>query len=91
MAEANPVTHIGPATPPFQIWHGSGDRIMSPSQTLLLHNALRESGVDSTRYVLDGAGHGDVAILLGDPEGALPWHTQQVLGLSVDFLSRHLR
>jgi acetyl esterase/lipase len=86
--DANPLNHITPDAPPFQIWHGSADGIISPSQTLRLHNALRDKGVDSTRYVLDGAGHGDLAVLLGDPAGALPWSTEEVVGLSVDFLRR---
>ena len=61
------------------------------SQTLLLHTALLEHGVQSTRYVLDGAGHGDLAAMLGDPKAALPWSTRQLLGYITDFLGRHLQ
>ena len=57
---ANPMTLVGPGAVPFLFFHGSEDRIVSPSQTLLLHNALRAAGADSTRYVIDGAGHGDL-------------------------------
>jgi acetyl esterase/lipase len=88
--DANPLNFITADAPPFQIWHGSNDGVISPSQTLRLHNALREAGVDSTRYVIEGTGHGDVAILLGDPDDALPWSTREVLDLSVEFLGKHL-
>lgn len=87
---ANPLHHITAAAPAFQLWHGTADGIISPSQTLKLHNALREAGVDSTRYVIEGTGHGDVAILLGNPDDALPWSTDEVIGLSIDFLRNHL-
>ena len=63
--------------------------LVSPTQTLKLHSALRVKGVDSTRYVVDDAGHGDLAFL-GDPQAALPWSTQQVMGIMVDFLGAHL-
>ncbi len=89
--DANPLNHITVDATPFQIWHGSGDRIISPSQTLRLHNALREAGVDSTRYVIVDAGHGDLAVLLGNPDAALPWYTEEVVGLTVDFLRKHLQ
>jgi len=88
--DANPLNHITADAPAFQIWHGSADGIISPSQTLKLHNALREAGVESTRYVIEGTGHGDLAILLGNPDDALPWSTEEVIGLSVDFLRKHL-
>jgi len=88
--DANPINHITADAPAFQIWHGSADKFISPSQTLRLHNALRAAGVDSTRYVLDGADHGDLVALLGDPAGALPWSTEEVVGLHIDFLRKHL-
>jgi acetyl esterase/lipase len=90
VAAADPATRLGPATPPFLLFHGSADRFVSPSQTLLLHTALLTHGVESTRYVLDGAGHGDLAAMLGDPETALPWSTREVLGYVVDFLDEKL-
>jgi acetyl esterase/lipase len=82
---ANPLTYIKAIAPPFLIFHGSQDRLVSPSQTLLLHNALAAAGVRSTRYVLEGAGHGDLAFM-GDFEAGLPWSTRQTMGIIVDFL-----
>jgi len=88
--QANPATHISPLTPPFLLFHGTDDHLVSPSQTHELHEALCAADVESTRYVLDGARHGDLGFL-GDLESGLPWTTQQVMGLIVDFLGKHLR
>jgi acetyl esterase/lipase len=45
--------------------------------------------VQSTRYVLKGAGHGDMA-MTGDLHSGLPGSTNQGMGLIVDFLRRTL-
>lgn len=82
---ANPLTYVTSADPPFLIFHGSQDRLISPSQTLILHNALIAAGAHSTRYVLAGAGHGDLSFL-GDAKSGLPWSTNQTMGLIVGFL-----
>lgn len=84
---ANPLHYIKSDHPPFLIFHGSDDRLVSPSQTLLLHNALRAAGVHSTRYVLDGAGHGDMSFM-GDFQSGLPWSSRQTMGIVVDFLQQ---
>jgi acetyl esterase/lipase len=86
---ANPITYVNKAVPPFLLFHGSQDRLVSPSQTLMLHRALRAAGGRSTRYVLDGAGHGDLSFL-GDRESGLPWSTRQTMGIIVDFLQRSI-
>jgi acetyl esterase/lipase len=82
---ANPLAYIQADAPPFLIFHGNQDRLISPSQTLILHNSLLAAGVHSTRYVVDGAGHGDLSFM-GDTKSGLPWSTNEVLGLVVDFL-----
>jgi acetyl esterase/lipase len=82
---ANPLTYITSSAPPFLIFHGSQDRLVSPSQTLILHNALVAAGARSTRYVVDGAGHGDLAFI-GDAKSGLPWSTNEIMDLIVDFL-----
>jgi acetyl esterase/lipase len=82
---ANPLTFITRADPPFLIFHGSQDKLISPSQTLILHNALNAAGAHSTRYVIEGAGHGDLSFL-GDTKSGLPWSTNQTMGLIVGFL-----
>src|ERR1700677_3908808 len=52
--------------------------------------ALRARGVESTRYVLTGGGHGDLGFL-GDTESGLPWTTRETMDLIIDFLGRTLR
>ncbi len=85
MTAANPLTYIRAGAPPFLIFHGSQDRLVSPSQTLILHKALIAVGANSTRYVLEGAGHGDLSFL-GDTKAGLPWSTNQTMRIIVDFL-----
>ena len=86
---ANPVTHVDAKDPPFLLFHGSHDTLISPSQTLALHQALRGAGVDSTRYVLDGANHGDLAFI-GDPAAGLAWSSKEAMDDVVGFLKRTL-
>jgi len=90
VAAADPATHISSKTAPFVLFHGSADNLVSPSETLALHTALRAKGIESTRYVLTGAGHGDLSFT-GDTSAALPWSTQETMGHIVDFLGQHLK
>lgn len=87
---SNPVTYAFEGAPPFLILHGSMDRLVSPSQTLALHNALLAVGAESTRYVLEGADHGDLAFL-GDLASGLQWSAMDTMTIIVAFLDRHLR
>lgn len=86
---ANALTYVGPSSPAFLLFHGDNDRLISPSQSLILHQALTAAGAPSTRYVLKGAGHGDMSFL-GDTKSGLPWSTNQVMGVMVDFLNRQI-
>ncbi len=86
---ANPLTYVNAGSPPFLLMHGSQDTLVSPSQTLILHNALTAAGAKSVRYVLDGAGHGDLSFM-GDEKSGLPWSSNQAMGLIVEFLHRSL-
>jgi acetyl esterase/lipase len=87
--KANPITYIGD-DPAFLHFHGAEDRIISPSQTLLIHNALRAAGEKSKRYIVNGAGHGDLEMPFY-PGLALPWTTPLVLNTTVAFLRAELR
>ncbi len=89
MTAANPLTYTKAGAPPFLIFHGSQDRLVSPSQTLILHKALIAVGANSTRYVLEGAGHGDLSFL-GDTKAGLPWSTNQTMHIIVDFLDHSI-
>ncbi len=88
-AAADPVTYIDGDEPAFLHYHGTADSLISPSQTLLTHDALVAAGVPSTRYLVEGAGHGDLAFL-GDPEGGRVWSTVAVLDPLVDFFVDNL-
>jgi acetyl esterase/lipase len=83
---ANPITYVRANTPPFLIFHGNQDRMVSPSQTLILNDALVTAGVRSKRYVVDGAAHGDLSFM-GDTHSGLLWSTNQVMNLMVEFLN----
>jgi acetyl esterase/lipase len=86
---ASPLSYIKAGDPPFLIFHGTADRLVSPSQTLVLHNALKAAGVQSTRYLLEGAGHGDLSFM-GDLQSGLPWSSRQTMGIIIDFLRQTL-
>lgn len=82
-------SHITANTPPFLLLHGSADTLISPSQTLHLHQALREHGISSQRYVIAGASHGDLSFV-GDLESGKKWSTPMVLNVITDFLHQQL-
>ncbi|TDW21917.1 alpha/beta hydrolase [Kribbella kalugense] len=84
MRQADPATRVTADTPPFLLLHGDDDRVIPPMQTARLHQALREAGVDSTRYVVTGGGHGDLS---DNPE---LWTSKQLMDLVVDFLRTQL-
>jgi dipeptidyl aminopeptidase/acylaminoacyl peptidase len=58
---ASALAHVTPAAPAFLIAHGDSDRIVPPSQSVALHDALGRAGVSSTLTSLAGAGHEDPA------------------------------
>jgi pimeloyl-ACP methyl ester carboxylesterase len=86
----NPISYVGQANLPFLFLHGDQDGLVSPSQTLILHEALRAANVSSTRYVLHGAGHGDL-VVGSDPQSSSLWSTNETMGILVSFLQRALR
>ncbi len=86
---ADPAAHATASAPPFLLLHGSADMLVSSSQTQHVHQALLAAGADSTRYVLEGANHGDVAFL-GRPNTGLPWSSATTMGIVTDFLHRRL-
>jgi acetyl esterase/lipase len=89
-ALSNPITYATSSAPPFILLQGSNDQLVSPSQTLILFNALRAKGVDATRYVLTGANHGDLTVPGMSASSALPWSTKQTMGYIVSFLNKKL-
>ena len=45
--------------PPFLIFHGLADKVVSYEQSKKLYCALQECGVPADLYLIDGAEHGD--------------------------------
>jgi acetyl esterase/lipase len=93
VAAADPISYITSSTPPFVELQGTHDQLVSPSQTELVNNALLAKGVESTRYLIKGAGHGDLTFLgpsRSNVKASLPWSTQKVMDLIVSFLNQHL-
>jgi acetyl esterase/lipase len=82
--QADPASRVNAQTPPFLLLHGDDDRVVAPNQTARLHQALREAGVDSTRYVLKGGGHGELS---NNPQ---MWNSTQLMDRVVDFLGTNL-
>ncbi|ERT59145.1 alpha/beta hydrolase [Megasphaera vaginalis (ex Srinivasan et al. 2021)] len=78
-AAANPLTYISSQTPPFLLMHGTDDRLVSPSQTALLYEALRRNGVAATYYAVPHAGH-----------RSTHWYQPQITERIIAFLQKHL-
>lgn len=79
-AAANPITYINENSAPMLLMHGSADAVVSPGQTDLLYQALKEKGVPAERYVIPGAGHGGVY-----------WVQDNVSELIGDFFDKYLK
>ncbi|MEV7286138.1 alpha/beta hydrolase [Streptomyces sp. NPDC093252] len=87
---ANPATYLRRGvSAPVVMLHGDQDQIVSPSQTLTYLNALKAKGVEGTRYVVQGANHGDMSFL-GDPDAGLLWSTQKVMDVITGFLDQKI-
>jgi acetyl esterase/lipase len=82
---ADATLRVGEDASSFLIFHGDDDRIVSPTQTADLHAALRSAGADSTRYVVAGAGHGEIAVKRGEEKF---WTTEPMLRKMIEFLDR---
>lgn len=77
---ANPIRYVTRDDPPFLILQGTLDCLVPPLQSVILHEALRAGGVDSTLYLLEGAQH-----------GGTEFDEQQYKQIVSDFLDRTLR
>ncbi|TDD63267.1 alpha/beta hydrolase [Kribbella antibiotica] len=82
--EGNPAGRVTDQTPPFLLLHGDDDRLIAPAQTAILHQALLAAGIESTRYVVRGAGHGTLS------EHPAVWTSAALMDYVVDFFRAHL-
>ncbi|QDO88721.1 alpha/beta hydrolase [Ornithinimicrobium ciconiae] len=78
--DLSPVTQVHPGIPPVLLMHGRDDGMVPATESELLHQALREAGVDSTLEIIDGADH----CFIGTP-------IEPHLDRAVAFLGQHLQ
>lgn len=55
---ASAISYISPDTPPFLIFHGEQDDLVSTSQSDTLYDRLQDAGVRADYYILEQEGHG---------------------------------
>jgi acetyl esterase/lipase len=54
----NPIHYVSKDAPPFLIAHGERDPLVPCHQSELLHEALKQAGIEVTYHKIPGAGHG---------------------------------
>ena len=57
LADASPVTHVTPDSPPFLLVHGTADWLVPYAQSEQLAQALTDAGVDARLVPVEGAQH----------------------------------
>lgn len=77
--KANPINYINKNSAPMLLMHGSEDDVVSPAQTDLLFQALKNRGVEAQRYIIPHAKHSDDY-----------WQQEEVFDTITDFLTQHL-
>jgi dipeptidyl aminopeptidase/acylaminoacyl peptidase len=80
-ADASPVTHVTPGSPPFLLLHGTADWLVPYGQSQQLAAAMTAAGAPVELVPIEGAGH----IWLGHDD------VDAVVQLSVDYLVEKLR
>jgi acetyl esterase/lipase len=58
VTQANPITWVGPADPPFFIAHGELDATVPQKQSVKLKDALSAAGISNQYWVVPNNGHG---------------------------------
>jgi dipeptidyl aminopeptidase/acylaminoacyl peptidase len=57
---------VDSSDPPFLIVHGDADEIVPWDQSVRLHRALAEAGVDASLWIIGRAGHGGFPLIVDD-------------------------
>lgn len=78
--QASPITQVTGETPPFFLYHGTGDTTVSPEHTRVFKAALDRAGVRNEVRWLEGKGHAAVLLFGGEAADA-----------AIDFLDTVLR
>lgn len=77
---ASPLSHVGPAMPPFLIVHGDRDRAVPIAQSEILRDALWRTKTDVKLHVVSEAGH-----------GGEKFRTQEIEDMVQAFFDQHLK
>jgi acetyl esterase/lipase len=83
-AQASPVSHVAPGAPPFLLLHGEADRFVPCIQSVRLHTALVEAGVQAEVYLYEDADH----MWLGSSDAASEALTRTVHFLRTQLIER---
>ena len=75
----NPANYVDEHTPPFLLFHGTKDTLVSEVETDIMFQALRAKGIEAERYLVEGAGH-----------GGSHWVQPEVQQVVLNFLAKHL-
>lgn len=75
---ANPINYITKNSAPMLLMHGTADSIVSPAQSDLLFQALKNAGLDAERYIIPGADHSDEY-----------WQQAEVFDLITEYFNRY--
>ena len=78
--KANPINYINEKSAPMLLMHGDADKLVSPSQTKILFEALQAKGIESERYVIPGAAHGGIY-----------WAQDNVIKTIVEFFDKYMK
>jgi acetyl esterase/lipase len=55
--EASPLTYVSPDFPPTFFLHGGADRVVVPSASVVMYDALRKAGVETDLHLYSGQDH----------------------------------
>lgn len=78
-AAANPLTYVDENDPAFLIFHGTADVLVSPYESKILYQALKDKGVSAELIMVTDATHGGV-----------DFYQPQVLDMVVEFLNAQM-
>ena len=84
---ASPALLVTSETPPFLILHGLADRMVPVEQARVMHEALKEAGVESKLCLYEGEPH---AFIRPRRRGQLSTAAMEAVSEVAAFLIRHL-
>ena len=77
--DASPIYFVSGKTPPMQLVHGDDDCWVPHVQSVKMHDALKQAGVDSELVILEGIGH-----------AATRFYDEDINAKTLEFLNKHM-